>query len=57
MSNEERDFDDGYQLRLNIVDYMIKNSQFFIPKIKLVLQTDILTKKLMTKMIQKKLVK
>ena len=44
MSNEERDFNDGYQLRRNIVDYIKKNSEFFIPGIKFFLQNDILLK-------------
>lgn len=43
-SYKKRNFYEGNQLRISIVNYMKKHSEFFIPKIKLVLQTDILTK-------------
>ena len=44
MSNEERDFNDGNDLRLYIVDYIRKNSEFFIPQIEFFLQNEILLK-------------
>lgn len=43
-SYKKRNFYEGNQLRISIVNYMKKHSEFFIPKIKLVLETDILSK-------------